>query len=618
MSLNKLILIFKIPTNLIEVIMKKLILLSFLFLAPYYSIAQNNKVNPEITAGEIQDHINYIASDELEGRFAGSKGAELAGEYIKNEFQSYGLMPFFGNDYFQKFDFIEDVFLTKNNSVEIEAGGKKYPLKLNDDFITAPFSDNMNIKAGVVFAGYGISAPKLNYDDYEGIDVKDKIVMVMRYHPEYDSSKSEFDNFSSFRQKTAVAKEKGAIGIIFVNGLKPDDEEDKLMEFRYDRGPAVKEIAAVHIKRKFAEELLKGKNINFAEYQAAITDSKKPASFEINNVHASINTEVKEIESIGRNVAGWLEGNDPALKKEFIVIGGHYDHLGWGKHGSLYRGETPMIHNGADDNASGTTGVLELAEKFSAVKDKLKRSMIFVTFSAEELGLLGSTYFVNNSPVDLDNIAAMLNMDMIGRLNAEKTLNVIGAGTSSIWKDILEKNNKYGFNMSYTDDGFGGSDHQSFTNRQIPVLFFFTGTHPDYHKPSDDADKINSQGEEDIVKYVYDVALELNSYDKRPDYIAVKREESRGGMRSRVYVGTVPEFGYQGDGFKMSGVSEGSPAQKAGLQGGDIMIKFGKKDIANIYDYMYAMGEYSPGDTVDVVVMREGEEVTASVTLGTR
>ena len=583
-----------------------LILLSFSIL-----FAQNN---PEITKQEIQDHINYLASDELEGRFSGSAGERLAGDYIAKEFESYGLKKMFGSSYFQEFDFTSNIELGENNSLSIKTSEGTIDLKINDDFVTAPFSGNFNFEGDLVFVGYAISSDKIDYDDFAGVDVNNKIVIAMRYNPDNDSTKSEFDAFSALRRKASTAKEKGAKAIVFVNGYKPA-EDDKLIEFRYDRSSGIEDFAAVHVKRDIIDNLLKANGKDFKEVQETIDNTKKPLSFSLDNGSISIQTEVKYNTGVGRNVVGWIEGSDPVLKNEYIVLGAHYDHLGYGEVGSLYRGDEVLIHNGADDNASGTTGLLELAEKIGSEPDNFKRSIIFMAFSGEELGLLGSIHIVNNSPVSIENIAAMLNMDMIGRMNEDTVLNLIGVGTSTNFKSLLEEKNKYGFKLSFTDDGFGGSDHQSFTNKNIPVLFFFTGTHEDYHKPSDDADKINSEAQEKIVKYVYDITEELSNSEERPDYVQVKREAPRGGYGGKVYVGTVPEFGYEGKGFKLSGVSDGGPAQLAGLQGGDIMIKFGKKDLENIYDFMYAMSEYAPGDEVDVVVLREGEEKTFTLKL---
>lgn len=597
--------------------MKRLYYIIFLFVFSISVYAQKTWKDSEITAKDIKAHVFYLASDEMKGRFTGSKEEQIAADYIQNQFKSFGLSPLFNGSYFQSFPFIEKVELTKFNSLSFEKNKKKRELKLNRDYITAPFSGKRKITAPLVFVGYGISASKLNYDDYTGVDVTGKIVIALRYHPEHDSSRSEFDRFASFRQKASAARDKGAAGIIFVNGFLPKNDEDQLMELRYDGAGPIKDFSVVQIKRNILDEVIKAEGLSLLELQKKIDSEKKPYSIDLKNVKVSISTEVKEIEKYGKNVAGMIEGNDPVLKNEFIVIGAHYDHLGVDqlKSSSMYKGNDPQIHNGADDNASGTTGLLELAEKFGANKNTLKRSIIFIAFSGEELGILGSTYFTNNSPIEMKNIIAMLNMDMIGRLNEEKSLTVIGAGTSSIWKNLLNEKNVFDFKLSLNDGGSGGSDHQAFTNKNIPVLFFFTGTHTDYHKPSDDADKINLIGQAEVVNFVYSIADAIQRAENKPDFVKVEEPAQRNVPRSRVTVGTVPEFGYNGNGYKVSGVTEGGPAAKAGMLPGDIIVKFGNKTVNNIYDFMYAMGEFSPGDKVDVVVLRDGKEVTLNMEL---
>jgi len=299
-------------------------------------------------------------------------------------------------------------------------------------------------------------------------------------------------------------------------------------------------------------------------------------------------------------------------------MGAHFDHLGMGETGSLYRGSEPQIHNGADDNASGTTGVLELAEKFGNEKDNLKRSILFVTFSGEELGLLGSSYFVNNTPLPVSGMSTMINMDMIGRLNDKQELIVYGTGTAKEWKALLDSLNSYNLTLAFHEDGYGPSDHSSFYAKGIPVLFFFTGTHQDYHRPSDDADKINNRGEAKILNYIYDIAYKINTAEEKPEYVNVPRKETGTTGGWKVYVGTIPDYAANVEGFKISGVNEGSPAQKGGIQAGDIMISFGGKKITNIYDYVYALKEHVPGDVVEVTVKRDDKEINLSVELGAR
>ncbi len=579
--------------------------------------AQDKSRNANITAEEIKAHLNYLASDAMKGRFTGSPEERKAGDYIKAQFESYGLKPAFNGKWFQEFPFIEKVEMTKKNSITLKSGTKKIALKVKKDFSVLGFSGKAKVAGELVFVGYGISAAKLNYDDYAGIDVKGKIVIAIKSHPEHDSSRSEFDRFTTLRNKANNAKDKGALGLLIVNGWFPKND-DVIAEPRYDGAPGMKDFPVVQISRAIADELLKGESLVFADLQKQIDASKKPQSFILKNTKVELSAEVNEVQKIARNVGGLLEGNDPTLKNEYIVIGGHYDHLGIDqmKESSMYKGADKQIHNGADDNASGTTGVLEVAEKLAANKGELKRSIIFLTFSGEELGILGSTYYTNNPSVDIKSITAMLNMDMIGRLNGEKSLTIIGAGTSSKWKEMLNQKNSYGFKLAMSDGGSGGSDHQSFSNKSIPVLFFFSGTHSDYHKPSDDVDKINFAGEENIANYVYDIAQEIQKLNKRLDYVKVEEvAQQRPSGRARVTVGTVPEFGYTGAGYKLSGTTEGSPAAKAGMKAGDIIVKFGPKTVGNIYDFMYAVQDYKAGDKVDVIVLRDGKETTFTLEL---
>lgn len=578
--------------------------------------AQDKSNNPEITADEIKAHLNFLASDALKGRFTGSPEERKAGDYIKAQLESYGVKPAFNGKWFQEFPFIEKVELTKNNTVTINSNGKKKTLKLKKDFTTLGFSGKAKVSGDLLFVGYGISASKLNYDDFEGIDVKGKIVVAVKNHPEHDSSRSEFERFTTLRNKASNAKDKGASALIIVNGWLPKND-DILPEPRYDGAPGMKDFPVIQISRSVVDELLKNNGVSFADIQKQIDASKKPNSFVVKNTKVELSTEAVEVQKIARNVGGVLEGNDPVLKNEYIVIGGHYDHLGIDqmKESSMYKGTDKQIHNGADDNASGTTGILEVAEKIASIKNELKRSIIFLAFSGEELGILGSTYYTNNPSVDISKITAMLNMDMVGRLNEENNLTIIGSGTSSKWKELLNGKNTYGFKLAMSDGGSGGSDHQAFSNKNIPVLFFFSGTHSDYHKPSDDIDKINFAGEEKILKFVFDIANEIQKAEKRLDYVKVQEAAQRPTGRSRVTVGTVPEFGYSGNGYKLSGTTEGSPAAKAGMKAGDIIIKFGPKTVGNIYDFMYAVQDYKAGDKVDVVAIRDGKETTFTLEL---
>ncbi len=596
---------------------KSLILTVLLFTISNIAVYNQQADNPEVTTEEIKEHISFLASDKLKGRDSGTEELFGAAVYISDEFKNYGLEPLFKDGFLQEFPFVKTIELTDKNSLSFSTNGSEVELKLREDYITVPFSGNTDVNASLVFAGFGISASDLNYDDYSGIDVKNKIVIVFRNTPEPAVAHSGFDAHSPLRKKSSVARDKGAAGIIFINPYDSNKTSDDLVEFSFDRGGAMSDFSVQSVKRIFIEELLHNEGINLKDVYNKILESKKPSSFELKNSSAKISTEVKEVEAVSWNVAGYLEGKDPELKNELIIIGAHFDHLGMGGEGSLYRGDEPQIHNGADDNASGTTGVLELAEKFASRKNNLKRSIVFITFSGEELGLLGSNYFVNNLPFPVEDAITMVNMDMIGRLK-DSSLIVYGTGTSSDWKDILNNYNKYGFKLTFNDEGFGPSDHSSFYGKKIPVLFFFTGTHEDYHKPSDDTEKINFTGEKDILNYVYDIVTAIDKNPVRPDYLLVEKKESGQMFARKVYVGTVPDFASNVDGYKISGVSEGSPAQLAGLQGGDIIISFGGKKISNIYDFTYALGDFVPGDEVDVIVKRGEDEITFKVKLASK
>ncbi len=595
--------------------MKKILILFVVLTATLCS--QNN--NPEITSAEIQDHINYLASDKLEGRMTGTEALYESADYIKNEFENYGLKPLFNGNFFQEFPFIKKLELSSDNLLEVSYDNgnsiESYELITSKDFIPLSFSDNLKSDGELVFAGYGISAPDLNYDDYNGMDVKDKIVIVLRNHPDTKSPHSKFEQFASLRYKATNARDKGAKGILFIN--TSDKKDDELMTLRYDNAGKIKDIAVLQIKRDMIDDILKSYNNDITQLQNGIDSTLTPNSFALNNHKVKLSTDIQEVKGVSVNVGAYLEPDVNKYPDEFLIIGAHFDHLGWGEQNSLYVGK-PMIHNGADDNASGTTGLLELAEKFSSIKSKIDRKIIFTAFSGEELGLLGSSYLVNNFPLPIENAITMINMDMIGRLNDKNDLIVYGTGTSSNWKSLLDDKNEYDFSLTFNDEGFGPSDHSSFYGKKIPVLFFFTGTHTDYHKPSDDADKINSSGQEKVLRYIYDVALSIANSTNKPDYVSVERKDTGRMGGSRVYVGTVPDFAGDVDGYKLGGVTDGSPAAKAGLLAGDIITQFGDKKISNIYDFTYAIGNYVPGDKVKVVVKRADKELTFEIELGSR
>jgi aminopeptidase YwaD len=573
----------------------------------------------QVTIEELRQHVRYLASDELEGRRAGTSGSALAERYLASEFQRYGLKPAGDNGSFlQKFEFVAEVKLGRNALTASDKLSKK-SFVIDKDFRPFGFSMSGSVSGEVVFAGYGISAPQLQYDDYHGIDVKNKVVLVLRYSPKSDSLAGDFGPFAAIRYKVSKAKELGALAVLIVTG-PADSEEDDLMRLSFDPSSGSAGIIAVNVTRHMADELLTSAGTSIKMLQETILQTGKPRSQALTGTSVAMEIALEEVRRETHNVVGFLEGGDTKLKDEVIVIGAHFDHLGYGGEGSgSLRPDTIAIHNGADDNASGTAGLLELAQYFASRNDELKRSLLFIGFSAEELGLLGSAHFVKNPTVPLERIVTMLNMDMIGRLN-NRTLIVYGIGTSPGFEALVNSHNSDSlFVLKLNRDGFGPSDHSSFYAKQIPVFHFFTDLHSDYHRPSDDWDRVNYEGMADVVRYVKAIALDLNRADARPPYVAVEPPRPAGsGRSSGVYVGTVPDFGESTNGMKISGVREGSPAAKAGLQGGDVIVKFGNVEIKNIYDFTYALGEYRPGDEVDVVFKRGDETKTVQVKLERR
>ncbi|MEX2190893.1 MAG: M28 family peptidase [Bacteroidota bacterium] len=572
---------------------------------------------PEITADELRNHIRFLASDKLEGRGTGTEGERLASEYLAQQFKRIGLKVVGSGGYFQKFGFTSGVKLGDNNTAMITTGGSGKSLVLNLDFRPMGFSSSDSFDGEVVFAGYGISLPDKQYDDYTGIDVAGKAVVILRNHPDGDNPHSEFGLGAALRYKTAKAKEKGAKVVIFVTG-PADDEKDILVPLTYDQSMGDAGIMAITVTRDAAAWLVGPTTI--ASLQQDINGKKKPNSFPLAGKRFSLSTQVLKVETSGTNVLGFLEGGDKLLQKENVIIGAHYDHLGLGGSGSLTP-DTVAIHNGADDNASGTAGLLELAEFLSSRRSELRRSVLFIAFSGEERGLLGSAFYVKNPLLPLDQSVAMINMDMIGRMNNRKLI-VYGIGTSPGFEQLVTAHNADStFDLRLVKDGFGPSDHSSFYGSGIPVFHFFTDLHSDYHKPSDDWDKINYEGMTSILNFVASIALDVNQGVERPSYVRVdapRQPTASGQGRARSYTGTIPDFGEQVEGMKISGVTDGSPAAKAGLQGGDVIVKFGKIEIKNLYDYTFALGEYKPGDEVEVIVKRGTETKNFRLTIGKR
>lgn len=587
-------------------------------------VSQQSKFSSsDITDVELQQHIKYLSSDELGGRLSGTNGNVLAAEYIANEFKTYGLKPAGDNgSYFQNFSFVSSINEGPKHNLSIAKGENSIlHFEYGKDYRTLSFSSDTSLTASLVFAGYGISSDSLGYDDYKNIDVHGKIVAVLRYSPAGQGNDNEFTKQTPLMVKAFTARTKGAVGIIFITG-PVDDSDATLIPFKF---PALSNsgIAAMTMTWKAFDTILKFFGQDVKTIQQKINSTKTSSSFQLSSdlfpLAASIETQVVKVHSKTANILAYLEGNDPSMKDQVLIIGAHMDHLGMGGEGSgSLKPDTIAIHHGADDNASGTAGLLEAAQYFSANKQGLRRTILFASFSGEELGLLGSDHYVKNPVFPLEKTIAMMNMDMIGRMK-DSVLVIEGMGTSPKWEEIVKKENvDSSLHLKLKPDGFGPSDHASFYAKDIPVMFFFTNLHGDYHRPSDTWEKINYQGEQNIVSYVVRVASDIADVTEKPIFTkAQSTGMMAGGDRSgvRVSLGIMPDYSEDAPGLKITGTREGSAAEKAGLKGGDVITRFGGKEIKNIYDFMYLLGNYKPGDDVQIVVKRGTEEITLSAKL---
>ena len=550
----------------------------------------------EPSAAKLQQHISYLASDALDGRRTGTAGANDAARYIAGEFARAGLRPAnnAGNSrkpsavmarYLQTFGYVGGVELGRSNALSVRNTGSVTNFRVGEDWMPLAFSSNEKIEnAEIVIAGYGITSTELNHNDYNGKYTKNQVAVVKAGNPDGDNPHSRFARAGEVRFKVAAARNAGVGALLIIAGEK-NLKDDGLSQLRYDNAGEAG-IPVIVISQDAASKILAGKGT------------------------LTLSTDVLRNEVPAYNVVGVLEGSDPILKNENIIIGAHYDHLGRGGEGSLAP-RSGEIHHGADDNASGTAGVIELARLFSAQRPRPKRTLVFIAFSGEEEGLLGSNYYVNHPLVPLTNTVAMINMDMIGRMKDRKLI-IGGVGTAKEWRDLLAKDKS--FELTLNEDGFGPSDHSSFYGKQVPVLFFWTGTHNDYHKPSDTFDKINYADEARILGMVARIVRDVDSADKRLTYTTAKSDSAQRTAVFRVYLGTIPNYADSSDGLLLDGVRDESPAAQGGLKAGDRIVKIANRDIKNVYDYTYALGEMKAGQEYVFEVIRGSEKVTLKIT----
>jgi hypothetical protein len=572
----------------------------------------------------LRDHVRYLASDELTGRGVETPGIKLARDYIAREFAKYGLRP--GGDngsYLQGFDVATGVTVRQP---ALMAFGKQPPLGLNEEWVPLGLSRSGKVEGDVVFAGYGITAKDYGYDDYAAIDAKGKIVLVLRYEPPPKDEKSPFQkaprysNHATLRAKANNARDHGAVGMILVDLNHSVDEQKELLSTLSSLWRGGNSLVAAQIKRGAIEKWLERRGISLKSLKEKIDREEKPASQPLPAVQVTLQVSLEEIRQRTENVVGVLPGSDPALKDENIVIGAHYDHVGFGHYGTRDSQTSGQIHYGADDNASGTAILLQLAERLSRAQFKPARTVVFAAFSAEELGLHGSRQYVNSPPMPLSSTKAMVNLDMVGRLR-DNRLTVFGTQSAKGLSDIvLEEAQKLGLQVTESD-GIGRSDHMSFYNKKIPALHFFTGSHADYHRPGDTWEKLNVEGMAKVTELVRGIAERIANRKEPMSFVSLPSRPPASGTEQQgygAYLGSIPEFGASEEGVRLTGVQDGSPAAFAGLREGDVIIQLAEMKIQNLEDLTAALRSKKPGESVEITVLRNSQRLTLKATLRAR
>jgi len=543
--------------------------------------------------------------------------------------------------YLQSFPYVAGVELGRSNDLKIGESS----LRTDEDWMPLGFSSNARVDGQIAFVGFGITATELNHDDYAGGIAKGRIAIALQGTPDGENPHGQFARFEGVRWKAIAARNAGAKALIVI-AREANLKEDRLSTLTYDNSAGDAGLPVIVISRPAADRVLQPSNSSVSQLEQA-AKAKTTNLDRVLTGELALTTDVVRKEVQAYNVIGVLEGSDRLLKNETIIVGAHYDHLGTGGEGSLAP-RSGEIHHGADDNASGTAGVIELARLFTSQRPKPKRTIVFMCFSGEEEGPLGSNSYVNHPVVPLANTVAMINMDMIGRMKDRKLI-VGGVGTAKEWREMIGSGNvaqsvqvtatagaappsgmpvvvsangrpimsvdsSKAFDLTLQEDGYGPSDHSSFYAKQIPVLFFWTGTHNDYHKPSDTFDKINYNDEARVLSLVARIVRDLDNADKRLTYTVAKSDAPAGRSTGfRVYLGTIPNYSDSNDGLLLDGVRDESPAARAGLKAGDKIVKIGTRQIKNVYDYTYALGEMKAGDEYVIEVMRAGERLSLKI-----
>jgi len=557
-------------------------------------------------------HVRYLASPELKGRATGSPELEKAAHYIAKQYREFGLKPADGKNFEVSFPVALGAHMGAKNHLKFTDAGAAGTLAASKDFLPLSFSSSGEARGEVIFAGFGVTDKKSGYDDYQGVDATGKFVLILRHEP----NENPHQDHVSFADKAVNAKMHGARGVILINDTGRHEGADDLGKFTDASGPKDAGVLFVRMKFATAEGWMKAEGQDLHAVEKEI-DGGHPHSFAMAKLKVDLSVDVRTETKVVHDVAAYWPGETD----EYVVIGAHYDHLGLGDEHSLAPSQMGTIHPGADDNASGTAGVIELA-RWASHESKQKRGILFLNFAGEELGLLGSEWYVNHPVLPLEKATAMINMDMIGRIREGK-IYLSGSGTGSTFPKLLEEMKPpIGLSVDMAEKaGYGSSDHTSFTTKGVPVLFFFSGLHADYHKPSDTADKIDAPAAAKLLDYIADLTTHLEN-EPRPQYQRVAAPAapvgSGGGSGYGPAFGSIPDFNEPPKGVRFADVRDGTPAAKAGLKAGDILIEFDGKDIANLYDFTYALRAHKAGDLVLVKVIRGDKTIEAKVLLEER
>ena len=574
-----------------------------------------------------QSHIDYLASDALTGRGVGTEGIELAADYIGRQFAQIGLEPAGDNGtYFQTFPMTLQRRLTQDGYLRFS--GDKTSQKMGVDYIPFAFSSDAEFKGGLTFVGYGIENPDRGYNDFDNIDLEGSVAMFFDGEPaSWADQDGNATRHAMLRNKIYNCKDRGAVAVLVMNSTPLPESGDRLTEF-LSRGSDDYGIPAMQVTRELAEAVLRSARVKTLDELQEKMDRGENASSPVAHVMVSGKADFEKQSAPTRNVLGILRGSGP-LADEYVVVGAHYDHLGirkpmmrkFSKGKVLTDAVKPQIHNGADDNASGTSGLIESARMLAA-GPTMKRSVLFIAFTAEESGLHGSKHFIQSNRIPLKSIVAMVNMDMIGRLKpGTHTVQVFGADTGVGLHELVRPHAaNVGLKVAFAGGMGGRSDNASFDRKKIPAIHFYSGAHNDYHKPSDDANLINARGGAKITRLVVDVTRDLANRQTRIAFVQpkkVKKDPSAAGTPVyRVVMGLTPSYGDDGgEGMAVDAVSPEGPADLGGMKAGDRIVGIGGKPVRNIYDYMAATRKNKAGDAVDVAVLRHGKRLTLKVTL---